>query len=385
MRRSGSWPSFPVLLAFATLSVGTGVCATLSIPNQIASAGASVIAPVTFSSQGQIVSSVQFDLEWDQAIDIQTATGAQVGSSSKVLYASAPATHVLRFVIVGMNQGPISDGELIRAFISLSPNAVPGVAQINLTHLVAASPDGQTVAIQAASAVVQITTGGSTGSLQPQGILNAASLLLGPVAPGEIVTLLGSLALGSPSSPSPTLLFNGVPAPVIYSGGNQVNAIVPFGIALGGAVNVELRSQTQPIAKVSVPTAVVAPAIFTQTATGTGPGAILNQDLTVNSFANPAPRNSIIMVYGTGFGTLNPPAMDGQIATAPATTMLPVTATIGGIPADVTYAGAAPGLIAGAVQINVRIPAAAAPDLSAPISLSLGSAITPAGVTVSIQ
>ena len=386
MRRSGGWATFPVLLAFATIPAHPGVCATLSIPNLVAGAGASVIASVAFSSQGQAISAVQFDLEWDQAIDIQAATSAQIGASSKVLYASSPATRALRFVIIGMNQGPISDGEIIRAFISLSPNAVPGVAQINLTHLFAASPDGQTVPIQAATAVVQISTSGSTGSLQSQGIFNAASLLSGPVGPGEIVTLLGSLALGSTSSsPSPILLFNGVPAPVIYSGGNQVNAIVPFGIALGGAVNVELRSPAQQIAMVSVPTAAAAPAIFTQTATGTGPGAILNQDGTVNSFANPAPRNSIIMVYGTGFGALTPQAIDGQIATAPATTTLPVTATIGGIPADVTYAGAAPGLIAGAVQINVRIPAAAAPDLSAPISLTIGSATTPSGVTVSIR
>jgi uncharacterized protein (TIGR03437 family) len=164
-----------------------------------------------------------------------------------------------------------------------------------------------------------------------------------------------------------------------------VNAIVPFGVDLTAPVTVEVRSRARQIALVSVPSAITAPAIFTQTATGTGPGAILNQDLTVNSFANPAPRNSIIMVYGTGFGALNPPAIDGQIATAADDTMLPVTATIGGIPADVTYAGAAPGLIAGAVQINVRIPDAATADLSASISLSVGSTTTPAGVTVSIQ
>jgi uncharacterized protein (TIGR03437 family) len=383
MREPGGWTSSLVLVAFSAISAGMGICATLSMPSRVAGAGDSLVAPITFSSQGQPVSSVQFDLEWGTAIDIQTTTSAQIGSSSKVLYASAPATHVLRFVIAGMNQAPIPDGELIRAFISLSPNAAPGVVQINLTHLTAASPDGQAVPIQAASAAVQIVPGTITGSLQAQGVLNAASLLPGPVGPGEIVTLLGSLSLDS-NSPS-ILLFNGVPAPVIYSGGNQVNAIVPFGVDLTAPVTVEVRSQARQIALVSVPSAITAPAIFTQTATGTGPGAILNQDLTVNSFANPAPRNSIIMVYGTGFGALNPPAIDGQIATAADDTMLPVTATIGGIPADVTYAGAAPGLIAGAVQINVRIPDAATADLSASISLSVGSTTTPAGVTVSIQ
>ena len=37
--------------------------------------------------------------------------------------------------------------------------------------------------------------------------------------------------------------------------------------------------------------------------------------------------------------------------------MLPVSVTIGGVAAtDISYAGSAPGLVAGALQVNVRIP-----------------------------
>jgi uncharacterized protein (TIGR03437 family) len=64
---------------------------------------------------------------------------------------------------------------------------------------------------------------------------------------------------------------------------------------------------------------------------------------------------------------------------------LPVSATIGGVRAEVLYAGAAPGLIAGVVQINVLIPAGVPPNSAAPVSLSAGPYTTPAGVTVSIR
>jgi uncharacterized protein (TIGR03437 family) len=91
------------------------------------------------------------------------------------------------------------------------------------------------------------------------------------------------------------------------------------------------------------------------------------------------------MVYGTGFGALNPAATDGQAATGKATTQLPVAASVGGIVTDVLYAGAAPGLIAGVVQINIRIPHNLASTPAAMVLLTVGSVGAPAGVVVSTQ
>jgi uncharacterized protein (TIGR03437 family) len=91
------------------------------------------------------------------------------------------------------------------------------------------------------------------------------------------------------------------------------------------------------------------------------------------------------MIYGTGFGTLNPLPADGQIEPVPATTTSAVTATIGGIAAEVLYAGAAPGLIAGVEQINVRVPAEVTPAGAVPVSLQIGSFTTSSGVTVAVQ
>jgi uncharacterized protein (TIGR03437 family) len=175
-----------------------------------------------------------------------------------------------------------------------------------------------------------------------------------------------------------------VPATVIWAGLNQVNAIVPFGLDLSAPAQVEIQ-QGASTAKTAVPVAAASPAIFTLSTTGIGPGAILNQDYTVNSVAKPAAPGSVIMIYGTGFGSLSPLPADGQIAQDLATTASPVTATIDGLPASVWYAGAAPELINGAVQVNVQVPPGAHTNPAAPISLTIGSYTTQPGVTVSIK
>ena len=90
------------------------------------------------------------------------------------------------------------------------------------------------------------------------------------------------------------------------------------------------------------------------------------------------------MMYGTGFGPLIPPAKDGEPG-VPSETALPVSAKIDGIPADVLYAGAAPGLPAGVVQINVRIPLALASTPAAKIELKAGSFEIPQGVSIAVR
>ena len=115
-----------------------------------------------------------------------------------------------------------------------------------------------------------------------------------------------------------------------------------------------------------------------------GQGAILNQDYTTNSPSNPATRGSIVTLYGTGFGMLDSQPDDGKIADRAVNTLLGVTASIDGVSAEVTYAGAALGLVAGVMQINVRVPEGLTPNLAAPVSLTVGQAVTPV-VTVAIR
>ena len=62
-----------------------------------------------------------------------------------------------------------------------------------------------------------------------------------------------------------------------------------------------------------------------------------------------------------------------------------VSVTVGGLPADVRYAGSAPGMVAGIAQVNVRIPANAQSGSSVPIVISIEASSTQPGVTPATQ
>ncbi len=95
-----------------------------------------------------------------------------------------------------------------------------------------------------------------------------------------------------------------------------------------------------------------APALFANA----GLAAALNEDGSVNGPLNPAAPGSVIVLFGTGAGVTDPPSVDGEItgATLPRP-IEPVEVTFGEQPAEILYAGAAPGLVAGVIQINARI------------------------------
>jgi uncharacterized protein (TIGR03437 family) len=104
----------------------------------------------------------------------------------------------------------------------------------------------------------------------------------------------------------------------------------------------------------------------------------------VNSAANPARRGNTVVIYATGGGSM-PGAIDGRLAQAPfAQLARAVSVRIGGVPAQVTYAGAAPGIVAGVLQINAIVPAGVASGAAA-VDVSIAGATSQIGVTVAIQ
>jgi len=219
------------------------------------------------------------------------------------------------------------------------------------------------------------------------------------VAPGEIVTLFGSgigpaslvglqLTGGRVSTQveQTRILFDGVAAPIIYVSAGQVSCVVPYSVSGKSNVAIAVEFQGRNSNSVSVPVQAARPAIFTANSSGTGPGAILNQNGSVNTAANPADRNSVVVLYATGEGQTNPGGVDGQVAN----TVFPkplgnVTATIGGVGAEVIYAGAAPGLVAGVFQVNLRVPAGTPPGQAVPVQLRVGGVFSRTGVTLAVQ
>lgn len=229
------------------------------------------------------------------------------------------------------------------------------------------------------------------------GILNGAGFGGGPIAPGEIIAIFGEnigpaaakvLKLTSTNRVDTNLgatrvLFDDVAAPLIFVSERQINAVVPYEVAGKGAVNVVVVNRGIRSSAANVPVAQAAPAIFTQNAQGNGQGSILNQDLSINSSSNGAARGSIVAIYATGGGQTNPPLQTGSVPTGQTTQAAPVTVTLGGMPAEVVYAGNAPTLVAGVLQLNVRVPEL--PAGNHPVVVSVGGQASSQNVTLAVR
>jgi uncharacterized protein (TIGR03437 family) len=164
------------------------------------------------------------------------------------------------------------------------------------------------------------------------------------------------------------VLIDGIPAPLIYVSSGQLSGIVPYGVEIGVESCGDLYPVCPSILEIEhdglrsepyeVTISDAAPAIFSADSSGSGQGAILNQDGSINGAENPAAPGSVIVFYATGEGLADPPSEDGKIAgTVLPQPVLPVAVKIGGIEPEVLYAGTAPGLTAGVMQVNVRVPA----------------------------
>lgn len=363
----------PLLAALA----GTTVFGATIVTEEIAArAGDTVASAVRLLSGEEVLSGLQFDLEADPSLHFRVGPGSALPASAKLLVQASPLPGVTRILIVGINRIPLPNQNLIQLFITIAPNAPPFVATIGLRNPIATTPDGAQAPLTAGTVSIRILNGPATQILPPSGVLNAASLQPGPVSPGELVTLFGSL-----TSAEPSLLFNGIRAPILYAGPGQVNAMVPYELEPDTPATLELiQGPARSILPVIVTDA--SPALFTSGSGGTGQGAILNQDYSANSPSSPAVRGSTVMLFGTGFGRLDGPSQQSSIQFL---TSRPVTAMINAAPAEVTYAGAAPGLPPGVVQVNVRIPESLAADPYAAVSLQIADRTTPPGVTVSIR
>ena len=248
--------------------------------------------------------------------------------------------------------------------------------------------------------------------LKPAAIENAASLQLSvPVAQGSIAALFGT-ALASDKllfsgAVWPTALLNRqvvvndeLAAPIYFVGPGQANFQVPTNAPVGTQrVAVRAADTGELIAGGSLLVAGSAPGLFAISQNGTGAAAAYNQDNTLNSASNPAPRGSVITLYGTGQGQTSPAVPDGSPApTSPlaVTVAVPtsdpktcqnnqpsmcvqIASSFGGV----QFSGLIPGYI-GLWQINVTIPSDAATGAAVPVRVVIDG--TPSNiVTVAIR
>jgi uncharacterized protein (TIGR03437 family) len=205
--------------------------------------------------------------------------------------------------------------------------------------------------------------------IAPGGVFNAASFAPGAamISPGSILAIFGANFSGTTTSaqalPLPTTLANaqvsigGILAPLFYVSPTQINAQVPWELTAPSLVPVTVSNGSS-ISQVTIALEAVGPGVFTRDSSGQGPGAIHHTSSPLPVSAElPAVPGEFVQIYGTGLGRVSPLPASGQAVLPPllAVTQVPVTVTMNGVAAQVSFAGLAPGFV-GLYQVNARVP-----------------------------
>jgi len=179
-------------------------------------------------------------------------------------------------------------------------------------------------------------------------ILNGASLAPGPVAPGMLLVIRGT-GIPAVDAADTIILINSILVPILAMDDTQIQVPAPSTLVTPDDAQIVVVHQGSIAAMLSVGTAAVAPALFP-----------------IDPQAVKAPPGAIVTLYGTGLGLGD----------------LPVTATIGGVNAEVNSLDPSPGYT-GLFRINLRVPIGAAPGLASVI-VTVGGASSQTGVSLTV-
>jgi len=178
-------------------------------------------------------------------------------------------------------------------------------------------------------ATVRMVARELSGPAAPAPVVTAVmhgALVGGPLVPGSLGTVFGQNLAGA----AVRLTMDGLEGRILYGDSRQINFQVPPGIAGRASAQLIVTVDSQQSTPRAVPLAAANPGVF--------PGAILNQDNSVNSAENPAEAGSVVQVFLTGLGEGGATVRVHDRAFS-----------------EALYAGSAPGLI-GVQQVNGRIP-----------------------------
>jgi len=234
-----------------------------------------------------------------------------------------------------------------------------------------------------------------------EGVVNSASYTQGGrVSPGGWVAIFGdhlaeqqSIADSVPFANQlggTRVLFGGESLPLLYVNSTQINAQVPYGLVPDTQHQLQVVFKQDQSEPVDVTVAQTQPAIFTTNQAGYGQGAIFWTN-PANSYvladtANPVPAGAVLEIYATGLGPVTRNVASGTVSPGdpPAEVQQTVSATIGGLPADIKFKGLTPGSV-GLYQINTVVPTGIPPGSAVPIVISVGGQVSQPGVTIAVR
>jgi uncharacterized protein (TIGR03437 family) len=179
-----------------------------------------------------------------------------------------------------------------------------------------------------------------------------------------------------------SVMVDGKPAYVEYISPTQINAIAPDDDTIG-PVQVQVNTPQGASYAGMVLMQKSSPGLFTWQSGTTSYAAAIHLDGTLVGPAGPSSRpavpGEVIEIYGTGFGATTPAMPSGQLISQPAPTVLAVTMAIGGVTAEVQWAGL---VSSGLYQLNVKVPTVPAGDQ--PLQGTIGGFQSPPTLMLSI-
>jgi uncharacterized protein (TIGR03437 family) len=331
--------------------------------NQDGSAANLTIAPTTLTAPpagatGTLKVNTGDGCAWSAFSDV---TWMQITASS-----SGTGAGVIAYNI-GLNTGPARTG-----------NIHVGSLVFAVTQQAPPPPGPQLTAVQNAASGPS-----ATNAVSPGEIVSLFGSNFGPASPATLQVAPGGHSITTSLS-NTQVFFDGIAAALTYASATQINAVVPY--AVSGSTKVQVVYQGSPTNTMQFPVQAAAPGVFSLDASGTGTGAILNQDNSVNGPTRPASQGSIVQIFCTGGGVTNPASADASITGTPLPLLTQtISVMIGGANAQVKYSGGAPSAVAGLTQINAVVPQGITPGNSVPVIVIIGGVSSQAGLTLTVN
>ena len=222
-------------------------------------------------------------------------------------------------------------------------------AQLNFPWDVAIGPGGALYVADLENDRIRLLTSQTTPPPAATiSVLNGASLVPGPVAPGMLLVIRGT-GIPAADAADTIILINSILVPILSMDDTQIQVQAPPTLVTPDDAQIVIVDQGSIAAMLSVGTAAAAPAL-----------------LPIDPQAVQAAPGAVVTLYGTGLGLGD----------------LPVTATIGGVNAAVASLDPSPGFT-GLFRINLSVPAVAAPGLAG-VVVTVGGTASQAGVSLTV-
>lgn len=367
---------FSVLLTVACIQVSAQTTRSLRVQQSVAARGQNqsvVVEMEPIGNENAVGFSLNFDtsqLKFVSASTIGTASGAALNINNSFVHAGKIG---IAFALPGGQKLPA--GRQPVALVTFTVLAADNVSNTFLSF--GDQPIPREVVDVTANAVAASFSGATLTFAQPMATVSAASFSSNRLAPNSIATAFGSrLATktqAATSLPLPTSLTGaslvvkdsfGIDrnAQLFFVSPTQTNFLVPEGTATGQA-SVIATSSDNTLSVTNIEISNVAPALFTADATGKGLTVAVVQRVK----ANGAISYESIARFEPALGKFVPIPIDLSLPTDQVflvlfatgvrnrSSLTAVTAKLGGIDAQVLFAGAAPDF-AGLDQINLRLP-----------------------------